>query len=344
MRPAKGVRPATGVLSTIGVRPTIGVCPVSGGGFPLRMLGTAAGAIGAMVMLVIVVAAAAPSLLFGGTAPSARALSTVPADYLALYMRAAGTCPGLSWTVLAAIGTVESDNGHSTAPGVASGANAAGAEGPMQFLPATFAEYATPVPAGGVSPASPYDPVDAVFAAARDLCANGARLGADIPGAVFAYNHDHSYVARVLSLAAAYASAPGPATAGAGIAVAFALDQLGVPYRWGGDGAGGFDCSGLVQAAYRAAGIPLPRVAQDQFDAGPPVPLSWPIQPGDLVFFGGSPSSVGHVGIFIGTEDGQAMMVDAPHTGAVVRIEPFPDVVGASWGADRYLGATRPGA
>jgi hypothetical protein len=57
---------------------------------------------------------------------------------LALYQEAAATCAGIPWTVLAAIGTIESDNGQSDLPGVHSGANAAGAEGPMQFEPATF--------------------------------------------------------------------------------------------------------------------------------------------------------------------------------------------------------------
>ena len=54
---------------------------------------------------------------------------------LALYQEAAITCPGLPWTILAAIGTIESDNGQSTLPGVHSGTNSAGAEGPMQFEP-----------------------------------------------------------------------------------------------------------------------------------------------------------------------------------------------------------------
>jgi hypothetical protein len=59
---------------------------------------------------------------------------------LTLYQTAAVVCPGLPWTVLAAIGTVESDNGQSNLPGVHTGANAAGAEGPMQFEPATFSK------------------------------------------------------------------------------------------------------------------------------------------------------------------------------------------------------------
>lgn len=126
----------------------------------------------------------------------------IPAPMLGLYVSAAvGTCPGgLPWSVLAAVGTVESDNGESNAAGVHSGANAAGAEGPMQFEPATFAEYDRPAPPGGVRPPSPYDPVDAVWAAARLLCADGAARG-DLPDAVYAYNHSSAYVAEVLSLA-----------------------------------------------------------------------------------------------------------------------------------------------
>ena len=129
-------------------------------------------------------------------------LPVVPDDMLGLYRSAAATCPGLPAAVLGAIGTVESANGTSSAPGVQSGANAAGAEGPMQFLPATFAEYDEPVPPGGADPPSPYDPVDAVYAAARLLCANGAADGVDLPAAVFAYNHSRRYVTDVLDLAA----------------------------------------------------------------------------------------------------------------------------------------------
>jgi hypothetical protein len=140
-----------------------------------------------------------------GSAASASP-TTIPPAYLTIYIEASATCPGLSWSLLAAIGTVESDNGTSTAPGVSSGANAAGAEGPMQFEAATFAEYAQPVPPGGAEPPSPYDAVDAIYAAARMLCANGAANGVAVSDAVYAYNHSATYVAEVLGLASAYAS------------------------------------------------------------------------------------------------------------------------------------------
>ena len=151
---------------------------------------------------------------------------------------AAATCPGLPWTVLAATGTVESGNGTSTLPGVHSGANSAGAEGPMQFEPATFATYDQPVPPGGANPPSPYDPTDAVYAAARDLCANGAANGANLAAAVYAHNHASWYVTEVLDLAHSYgqtqAQTFAAGTAG-GIAVDWALAQVGTPYVWGGE-------------------------------------------------------------------------------------------------------------
>ena len=82
----------------------------------------------------------ASASLAGG--PPAWALADIPPSYLVLYLGAAHTCPALPWGVLAGIGMVESDHGQSDAPGVHSGANFAGAEGPMQFEPATFAQYA----------------------------------------------------------------------------------------------------------------------------------------------------------------------------------------------------------
>jgi len=298
-------------------------------------LNSALAAAASLLLLPVLFIAAA---LGGEAAPTtigATAAAAIPPDYLSLYQQAAATCPDLPWQLLAAIGTVESGNGTSTAPGVHTGANDAGAEGPMQFEPATFTEYADPVPPGGANPPSPYDPVDSVYAAARDLCANGARNGADLPAAVYAYNHSDSYVQQVLALAGQRAAGGGAGVAAgetpaAAAAVAYALAQVGTPYQWGGDEPGGFDCSGLTEAAYQSAGIQLPRTAQQQYDAGPPVPPGRPLEPGDLVFFGGDSTHVEHVGILLNS----AEMIDAPHSGAVVRVEPY------RW--SDYLGATRP--
>src|SRR6266536_1117175 len=96
-------------------------------------------------------------------------------------------------------------------------------------------------------------------------------------------------------------------------------------------GAGSFDCSGLTSAAYRAAGIAIPRVAADQFNAGTHVGVP-DLLPGDLVFYADDPSNpatIHHVGIYIGN----GLMVHAPHTGDVVRI--------ASIWRDGYAGAVR---
>ena len=110
----------------------------------------------------------------------------------------------------------------------------------------------------------------------------------------------------------------------------WALAQVGTPYVWGGETPGiGFDCSGLVQAAYKVAGITLPRVAQNQYDATTKLEPDDPLQPGDLLFFGGGPNDVTHVGIYVGS----GQMVDAPHAGADVRVESFEgwtDFVGAT--------------
>jgi len=199
----------------------------------------------------------------------------------------------------------------------------------MQFEPSTFAAYATIGP-GGAVPASPYDAVDAVYTAAALLCADGAGSDAGVRGAVFAYNHSGTYVDTVLTLALAFAEDPGTDGTVAA-ALRFASAQLGAPYLWGGTGPGGFDCSGLSRAAFAAAGVPLPRVAQDQFDAGPAVGDGANVQPGDLVYFGSGASAVDHVGIYVGG----GLMLDAPHSGALVRLEP------AGWPG--FVGATRPG-
>ena len=260
-----------------------------------------------------------------GGGPGA-SVPAVPTAWEALVQAAAATCPGLPWGVLAAIGRVESDSGRSDAPGVHSGSNAAGAEGPLQFEPATFAAFAVVGPGGAVPP-SPYDAVDAVYTAAALLCADGGASAGGLAGAVGDYDHTAGYVQTVLVLAEALGTWPALPTAPAG-ALAFAAAQMGTPYLWGGTGPGGWDCSGLVQAAYRSAGVTLPRVAQTQFDAGPAVPAGDSVAPGDLVYFGAGPGAVEHVGIYVGA----GQMIDAPYTGTVVRLDPAaaPDLVGAT--------------
>ena len=259
----------------------------------------------------------ASTSLAGG--PSVLALQDIPPAYLALYMSAARTCPALPWGVLAGIGEVESDHGQSTAPGVHSGANYAGAEGPMQFEPATFAQYAVNGDHDGQL--SPYDPADAIYTAAAMLCANGAASGtsAGIRQAVFAYNHSQAYVSDVLGWAARY-TVPAPSAAAAA-AIAFALRQVGKPYQWGAAGPDAYDCSGLVYAAYAAAGIPIARTTFGWRQDGPQVPLAQ-IQPGDLLFSAGSDgtdANPGHVVMYLG--GGQ--IIQAPQTGEDVQIDPL---------------------
>lgn len=102
-------------------------------------------------------------------------------------------------------------------------------------------------------------------------------------------------------------------TAKADKALAFARAQVGKPYVWGASGPGSYDCSGLTQAAWKAAGVTLPRTTWDQVKAGTTVSVN-SAQPGDLVFFY---DDISHVGIYIG--DG--MMIHAPKPGAYVREE-----------------------
>jgi hypothetical protein len=139
---------------------------------------------------------------------SEAALKDIPAAALQDYRAAAAKlCPGLSWTVLAAIGKIESDHGRSTLPGVHSGANSKGAEGPMQFEPPTWASWAQWARAHGMADlaADVYDQRQAIYGAAWYLCSNGAEVFAQLRDAIWHYNQDWGYVSAVLTQAATYA-------------------------------------------------------------------------------------------------------------------------------------------
>ncbi|MFI6108195.1 NlpC/P60 family protein [Streptomyces sp. NPDC051310] len=108
-------------------------------------------------------------------------------------------------------------------------------------------------------------------------------------------------------------------------AVSYAYGALGKPYVWGATGPSAYDCSGLTQAAWRSAGVFLPRTTYTQINAGQRIPRS-ALAPGDLVFFY---SGISHVGLYIGG----GRMIHAPRPGAPVRIAPIDDMP--------WAGATR---
>ncbi len=110
--------------------------------------------------------------------------------------------------------------------------------------------------------------------------------------------------------------------------VSVAMSFLGTPYVWGGAAPGGFDCSGLVMYSFAQLGVSLPHSSYAQWNYGVSVPRDQ-LEPGDIVFFDG----LGHVGLYIGGGE----FVNAPYTGAVVRV----DSLDSGWAAQNYVGARR---
>jgi len=192
-------------------------------GFPLAKVGGAVGRTIQHALRTARLAPAPPARMATAKVANASgfALGDIPAGYLALYVTAARTCPGLGWQVLAGIGKVESNHGRSSAPGVRWGVNSFGCcSGPMQFNirngpPSTWDSYGH----GNV-----YDPRDAIPAAARLLCANGLANPNPPPTdpcptvtgtptqhqAIRRYNNACWYVHQVLTLAASYTTTPTP--------------------------------------------------------------------------------------------------------------------------------------
>jgi cell wall-associated NlpC family hydrolase len=124
-------------------------------------------------------------------------------------------------------------------------------------------------------------------------------------------------------------TAPTPQAAAA---IEFATSQVGDPYVWGATGPDSYDCSGLTGAAYRAAGVSLPRTSREQWFAGQHVDLG-ALMPGDLLFWGydpSNPATIHHVALYAGG----GLMIAAPHSGDVVKVQPVY--------LDGYVGAVRP--
>jgi peptidoglycan DL-endopeptidase CwlO len=303
---------------------------------------------------------------------------SIPADYLFWYKKV-GLQYGVPWTILAGIGTVESDNGQTSLPGVHSGQNGFGAAGPMQIGiggQATNVWGGQPVhPAGevvngvatdedGGPDADVYDPADAIAGAARYLLAS--QVQANPAAAIFAYNHLQSYVQSVLYYAGQYSgghysvvsadmpsgsTAAGCATPAGSVlsitapnqvvatAIAYAEQQLGKPYQWGGTGPDAFDCSGLVMMAYRTAGITIARTSEQQWATEPKIPAAQ-VQPGDLVFFAGADGTPTSPG-HVGLVIGHGQMIEAYATGIPIRISTYGTATSAP-GDESPVGFTQP--
>lgn len=302
----------------------------------------------------------AGALAIGGGLGSASLPSTldgIPEAALVAYVdasaRAGEVAEGceLDWPVLAAVGKVESGhaagfevqpdgtidgrivgialdgrNGTAEVPdtddGVLDGdATWDRAVGPMQFLPGSWAVYGVDGSDDGV--ADPQNFGDAVLAAVGHLCGStpaDLRQPEPLERALYAYNHDQRYVARVIEWVHVYrAGSTADDPAGGAPVVEAALDHVGKPYLWGGNGPDSFDCSGLTRWAWRAAGVELPRVSVDQFRSGPRVAFDEAL-PGDLLFWAhdtADPSTIHHVALYIGS----GLVVHAPSAGSTVRVQ-----------------------
>ncbi len=248
---------------------------------------------------------AGSSPLRPGSLPAGAPPDGVPADQWGVMVGAANASPcGMTAPDLAAIARIESGFGTNMAT------SSAGATGYGQFLPSTWATYGN----GG----DPYSYQDAIPAIGRLLCADG--YAKDRTAALNAYGGCLSptclgktdYATAITNLASSFLPRVPDI-------VSTALQWLGTPYSWGGNTPGvGLDCSGLVQQAFLAAGIMLPRTSEEQYATTQRISADQ-AQPGDLVFFSSDGPGATHVGIVTGP----GQMVDAPQPGEVVRVESF---------------------
>ncbi len=337
------------------------VVPAGGqvSGLALRLVLAGAAGIFALILLFAAVGGQSFSPPAGGGTVNT---SAIPAAYVPWVLAAGSLCVVITPAIIAAQDQVESG----WDPDIRNATS--GAEGIAQFVPSTFVSWGRDD--DGTGNVSAYNPDDAIMAQgrydcslaslARRLISTGAATGSVVSLALASYNAGPgqveaahgvpadaaSYVQEIERLAATkYADDSAVTGSVAGLAaVAAAESALGTPYQWGGscgdphgsDPAGWCDCSSLVQMAWRAAGVDLPRTTYQQVSSGTPVASVGQLQPGDLVFIpgsDGSASSPGHVGLYVGG----GMLIDAPTTGQVVQ---FATV--ASWAAQivamRHIG------
>ncbi|MEU3272964.1 C40 family peptidase [Saccharomonospora sp. NPDC006951] len=264
----------------------------------------------------------------------------------------------LSWVTLAGIGKTASDHGRENGGKIGEDGKAVpaigtielrdfggnvisidGAAGPMQLSPALWDKWG---PAADAKP-DVQNLDDAALATGEALCADGRDLadGEQWLAAVSAVHDAPLFLHRVLATANVYGTvgmSEQPPDKAALTAVTFAIEKIGLPYEWGGNGNEkgdiGFDCSGLTTAAYAQAGLTLQRTAHWQYTSVPLVPADEEPRLGDLIFYGDPATKIHHVGIYIGNQQ----MIDAPTFGQAVQVHDYRKP------GDSYAGAGRPSA
>ncbi|MFH9979974.1 NlpC/P60 family protein [Streptomyces sp. NPDC017179] len=301
-----------------------------------------------VALLVVGVYVAAGNIAGGaGGGSVGLAKGAVPAAYQSLVQRWGNLCPAINPALLAAQLYQESGfNPNARSP--------AAAQGIAQFIPSTWATHG--IDGDGDGKADVWNPNDAIPSAASYDCElasyvknvpgnvthnmlaayNAGAYAVISHGGVPPYAETRNYVKTITTLEKSFAA---PVTRvdpsrQAAAAITYAQSKLGTRYLWGGNGTpeqgGRFDCSGLTKAAYESVGVTLPRVANDQYNAGPH-PKRDELLPGDLVFFSDdltNSRAIRHVGIYVGG----GYMIDAPRTGAMIRFDPVdtPDYFGAT--------------
>lgn len=259
----------------------------------------------------------------GGGAHGFRA--EIPEEYREVVARAGTQCAEVTPSLLAA--QIQTESGWDPSAG-----SPAGAQGISQFIPSTWATWGTDGDGDGV--ADVWNPADAIVSQAkfmcdlvrqtRDMVAAGTAAGDVVELALAAYNagpgavleaggiphngETEAYVRKITTLM----GAGGPGGGGGGQVdrvLAEARSKIGLPYVYGAAGPDSYDCSGLVQAAWRAGGVELPHLAAAQCSMGTAVDADQ-AQPGDLVCWGGR-----HVALYVGG----GMMVEAATEGVPVR-------------------------